>query len=246
MPDGDEIRILIVNPNTSSSVTQTVVESASRFKRLSTTLVGVEAPWGPESIESHYEGYLSAAAILQYLADLDDSFQAVVLAGYGEPGREGAREILDVPVVDITEASAHIAYLLGHRFGIVTTVERAIGQIEDSLRTAGLLSQCASIRATGLGVLDVDAADDEGLSRIIDTSRAMIEQDGAEVICLGCAAMAGLDKRLESDLGVPVVDGVVAAVKLAEALVDYGVKTSKIRAYAPPRATPTMLITEPR
>jgi allantoin racemase len=229
------MRILVVNPNTTRSMTLAIGESARRYARNSTEIVAIEPDWGPEAIEGFMEGFLSAAAVIERLATYDGQYDAVVMAGYGEPGREGLRELLTVPIFDITESSAHIACLLGHRYGVATTLDRAIPQIEESLRNAGLIERCAGIRATGLGVLEIDADAGKTRAALLEQAQRLITEDGAEVICLGCGGMASLDKDLETELGVPVIDGVVAAVKLAEACHDYGVRTSKVRSFAPPR-----------
>jgi allantoin racemase len=158
----------------------------------------------------------------------------VVLAGFGEHGREGVRELVDVPVVDITEAAAHLACLLGRRYGVVTTLDRSCGQIEDSLETAGVARNCAAVVGTGLGVLDL--ADDPGRTEAAFLTAAERARDaGAEVLVLGCAGMTGLQRAVGEKLGLPVVDGVAAAVKLAESLVALGLTTSRAGSYDRPR-----------
>ena len=189
--------------------------------------------WGPESVEGYYESYISAAAVLDTLTCWSGpSFDAVVWAGFGEHGREGAQELLDVPVITITEAAATAACLLGHSYGVVTTLRRACPQIEDQLRLAGLLERCRGIEATELGVLDIDDDAEVTVSAFVDAGRRLLDR-GAEVLCLGCGGMAGLAARLSSELGVPVVDGVEVAVAFAESLVRLGLTTSKINAYSP-------------
>ncbi|GAB7030175.1 aspartate/glutamate racemase family protein [Streptomyces platensis subsp. malvinus] len=199
-----------------------------------TEILATEPLWGPVSIEGHFEGYLSAAAVLDRLATLDTPFDALVMAGFGEPGREGAQELLDVPVLDITESAAQMAMMLGHAYGIVTTLDRAVPQIQDRLLTAGLLQRCAAVRGAGLGVLELEEDPERTVAVIIETARAVVRA-GAEVICLGCGGMAGLDEKVAAELGVPVVDGVAAAVKFAEAVVGLGLVTSTARSFAPPR-----------
>lgn len=238
------MRVLVINPNTTAAMTADMGRAARAYARPDTEIVAVQPTWGPESIEGFFEGFLSAAAVLERLATLEFEVDAVVMAGYGEPGREGARELLGVPVLDITECSAHLACLLGHRFGVVTTLDRAKAQIEDVLRSVGLLGRCAAIRATELGVLELERDPDLTARRLAEQARAAVEVDGAEVICLGCGGMGGLDKRLEAELGVPVIDGIVAAVKMAEACHDYGVTTSKVATFAPPR--PKEIVDWPR
>jgi len=154
------------------------------------------------------------------------------MAGFGEHGREGARELLEVPVVDITEAAAHLACLLGRRYGVVTTLERSRGQIEDSLRTAGVAQNCAAVVGTGLGVLDL--GDERRTEQAFLVAAERAREAGAEVLVLGCAGMTGLQRTVGQKLGLPVVDGVAAAVKLAESLVALGLTTSRAGSYAKP------------
>lgn len=230
------MRLLIVNPNTTRSMTVAIGEAARRCAAPDTTVVAIEPLWGPESIESQFEGYVSAAAVLDRLATWPEEFDALVMAGFGEPGREAAQELLSVPVFDITECAAHLACLLGRTFSVVTTVQRAVPQITDRLLLAGLSSRCASVRATGLGVLALEENDAKTCAAIIEQGRQAIEVDGAEVLCLGCGGMAGLDAVVSAALGVPVIDGVAAAVKLAEAAFQLRLQTSKVATYAPLRS----------
>lgn len=224
-----------MNVNTTASMTAAIATSARRYARPDTEILATEPTWGPDSVDTFVEGYLSAAAVVERVATFGDPFDAVVLAGFGEPGREGLRELVDVPVLDVTDSSVAFACQLGYRYSVVTTLARSIPSIEQNLRNAGLLDRCASIRATDLEVLELEQDEQRTRERLIAESRKAIEEDRAEVICLGCAGMAGVDKELEQALGVPVIDGVVAAVKLAEGLYDYGLKTSKIGAFATPK-----------
>ncbi|WP_030613348.1 aspartate/glutamate racemase family protein [Streptomyces sclerotialus] len=228
------MRILVMNPNTTASMTASIRTTATAVASPGTEIIATEPLWGPESIEGHFEGYLSAAAVLDRLTTLDTPFDALVMAGFGEPGREGAQELLDVPVLDITESAAQMAMMLGHSYGVVTTLDRAVPQIRDRLLTAGLLQRCAGVRGTGLGVLELEEDPERTARIIVETAREAV-RDGAEVICLGCGGMAGLQERVSGELGVPVVDGVAAAVKFAEAVAGLGLATSAVRSFAAPR-----------
>ncbi|POX37645.1 Asp/Glu/hydantoin racemase [Streptomyces sp. Ru73] len=228
------MRILVMNPNTTASMTASIRATATAVASPGTEIIATEPLWGPESIEGHFEGYLSAAAVLDRLTTLDFPFDALVMAGFGEPGREGAQELLDVPVLDITESAAQMAMMLGHSYGVVTTLDRAVPQIRDRLLTAGLLQRCAGVRGTGLGVLELEEDAERTTRIIVETAREAV-RDGAEVICLGCGGMAGLQERVSAELGVPVVDGVAAAVKFAEAVAGLGLATSAVRSFAAPR-----------
>ncbi|MTD13016.1 Asp/Glu/hydantoin racemase [Nakamurella sp. YIM 132087] len=227
------MRILVVNCNTSAGMTAAIGDVARAAALPGTRVVAVEPSWGVSSAEGFYESFISAAAVLDLLATTEESFDAVVMAGFGEHGREGARQLLDVPVVDITEAAAALAVLVGHRFGVVTTAPTAVAGIEHSLATAGVAGRCAGIRATAIGVLDLHGDLDRTAAALIAGGRELIAA-GADALVLGCAGMAGLDLELERALGVPVIDGVAAAVALCESLVRLGKTTSKAGPYTRP------------
>lgn len=227
------MRIVVTNCNTTQEMTAEIVRGARAAAGQGTTVTGLTPAWGPESAEGWLDSYLSAAAVLDTLRTHDGPpYDAVVMAGFGEHGREGVRELVDVPVVDITEAAAHLACLLGRRYGVVTTLERSRGQIEDSLELAGVGRNCAAVVGIGLGVLDLGDTDRTQAAFLAAAERA--REAGAEVLVLGCAGMTGLQRAVGEKLGLPVVDGVAAAVKLAEALVTMGLRTSRAGSLAKP------------
>ena len=230
------MRILVVNVNTAASMTEAIRARAARAAAPGTDIVALTPFFGPESVEGNLESYLAAVAVMDRVLAYTEPYDAVVQAGFGEHGREGLQELLDVPVVDITEAAAHTACLVGRSYSVVTSLERTVPQIEDRLKLAGLSERCASVRASGLGVLELEADPGGAVDAIVRVARQAIEQDRAEVICLGCGGMTGLEEKVAAATGVPVVDGVASAVKLAEALLGLGLSTSKIRTYARPRA----------
>ncbi|MFE5707631.1 Asp/Glu/hydantoin racemase [Rhodococcus sp. ACS1] len=229
------MRILVVNVNTTTSITDAIAKQAEAAAAPGTEIVGLTPEIGAESVEGNFESYLAAIAVMDRVRSYPEPYDAVIQAGYGEHGREGLQELLDVPVVDITEASASIAMMLGHKYSVVTTLDRTVPLIEDRLRLAGLDAKCASVRASGLPVLALETDPERTIEAIVDEAEAAVREDKAEVICLGCGGMAGLDDKIRERTGVPVVDGVSAAVKLAESLVGLGLSTSKVRTYAPPR-----------
>jgi allantoin racemase len=124
--------------------------------------------------------------------------------------------------------------MVGLQYAVVTTLQRSVPPIVERLRADGLYDRCVSVRANGMSTLEVDRDPDRAIRTIVDEARKAVEIDHAEVICLGCGGMAGLDEAITSELHVPVIDGVGAAVKLAEALVGLGLKTSKVSTFAPP------------
>jgi allantoin racemase len=232
------VKILVVNVNTSESMTETIADAARKAASEGTEIVPLRARFGAASVDCNFESYLSAVAVMNEVATYEGPYDAVVMAGFGEHGRDGLQELIEKPVLEICEASAHVAMMIGRSYSVVTTLQRSVPAIEDRLRLAGLDDRCASVRASGMSTSEVDE-DPAGVARaVVEEARRAVEDDHAEVICLGCAGMAGLEDAITSALGVPVIDGVAAAVKLAEALVGLGLATSKVSTYAYPEPKP--------
>ncbi|OUC78856.1 aspartate/glutamate racemase family protein [Gordonia lacunae] len=229
------MRILVANVNTTVSMTEAIASSARSVASPGTEIVGITPRFGADSCEGNFESYLAAIAVMDAVLAYPEPYDAVIQAGYGEHGREGLQELLEVPVVDITEAAASTAMYLGHRFSVVTTLDRTVPLIEDRLKLAGLDQRCASVRASGLGVLELESDPQRAVEAIVEQSTRAVSDDHAEVICLGCGGMAELEEQVRAATGVPIVDGVRAAVTIAEGLVRMGLSTSKVRTYAPPR-----------
>lgn len=230
------MRILIANVNTTETITEAIAEQARSVAAPGTEIVGLTPWFGAESVEGNFESYLAAIAVMDRVLAYEGPYHAVIQAGYGEHGREGLQELLNVPVVDITDAAASTAMYLGHAYSVVTTLDRTVPLIEDRLKLSGLYDRCASVRASGLAVLELEADPQRAVEAIVEQAERAVRDDKAEVICLGCGGMAGLDEQIRQRTGVPVVDGVSAAVTMAESLVRMGLSTSKVRTYATPRA----------
>ncbi len=229
------MKILIINANTSEEMTAGIDAIAKKYARSDTQIKTLCSREGPRSLESNYEYDLVAASVLERVIEGNEKkFDAIVIACYGDPSLISAKEISEVPVYGIAESSMHMACMLGHKFSVVTVIDRVRPNLENMIRQAGLESRCASIRSTDLSVLDLQKDPNLTGKVLMDAARAAIEEDGAEVICLGCTGMAGHDKIMEAELGVPVLDGVVCAVKIAEGVFDYELKQSKINAFARP------------
>jgi allantoin racemase len=228
------MKVIVVNVNTSRTMTSSISEAARRYASPGTEIVALQPYFGAEAVDCNFESYLSAVAVMDRVLAYDEPFDAVVLAGFGEHGRDGLQELIEQPVVEICEASAHVAMMIGRAYSVVTTLQRSVPAIEDRLRLAGLWDRCSSVRASGMSTLEVDNDPQGSVRAIVAEARAAVQTDRAEVICLGCAGMAGLEDAITTTLHVPVIDGVGAAVRLAEALVGLGLKTSKVSTFAPP------------
>lgn len=232
------MKILLINPNTTQEFTDRVDKISRQFAAIGTEVTAMTPAYGPRSIESIYDELLSSAGTLEAALANIDQYDGFIIACYSDhPTVYALREITDKPVLGIAEASMLMACMLGYRFSIVTTNKEWEPLLNDAVQHFGLTARCASVRSTGMPVLALETASpEETYQMILKASQAALQQDGAEVICLGCAGMAGLDKQLEKDLQVPVIDGVIAALKLVEGMIGYGIHTSKKNAYATPGA----------
>ena len=231
------MKILVINPNTSEEFNRKLYQAAREYALSSTEMKVISPKSGPKSIEGIYDEALSIAGTIETFIEHEKGFDGFVVACYSDPlALYALREITEKPVLGIAEASIHLACLLGNRFSIVTTNDRWGPLLHEAVRRYGVESRCASVRTTGLRVLDLEGGEGRVEEAIEREALAAVKQDGAEVICLGCAGMSGFDKVLEQKIGVPVLDGLVCALKLLELFNQYGLRHSKILTYAAPLA----------
>jgi len=231
------MRINVINGNTHAAMTANIHAQACAAARPGTEIVTIQPARGPLTIESYYDEYLAIPGILEAIIQNEAAFDAFILACWGDPGIEAAREITCKPVIGIAEASLYVANSLGAKFGVVSTLKRTQHMVEKTIEKVGLSSRCALALCTDLPVAATEEDRDLTLNVLESGARTVIAA-GAEVIVLGCAGMSGLDALLAARLGVPVIDSVAAAVVWAEALVQLGKSTSKANTYRPPEIKP--------
>jgi allantoin racemase len=235
------MRILIVNPNTSAAMTEKIRAAARAVAAPGTEIIAVNPADGPVSIEGYYDEVFSVPGLLAEIAKGEafskgeaSGVSAHIIACFDDTGLEAARSLASAPVIGIGEAAFHLASLVAHRFAVVTTLSRSIPAIETNLMKYGLASRCAKVRACEVPVLALDDPASNASAQISAEIERARHEDRAEAIVLGCAGMADLAMRLTEQHGLPVIDGVASAVKLAEACGVLGLKTSKTGAYATP------------
>ena len=226
-------RILVINPNTSLRMTEDIKRSAERHRLPDTELVFVNPDEGPEVIETYLDESLSATSLLKIIAAERDNFDAFVIACGDDPGLLAAREITTKPVVGIGQSPMLVAPLLGRKFSILSPrhVDRPRG--EDQAARYRLSDLLASAIPCSLNPLAVQQDRKNSLARLIELGRKAVEQDGAEVLILCGAAFAGMHRELSDALGVPVLEGISCAIKLAEVLIDLGLSTTRAGQYQP-------------
>jgi allantoin racemase len=231
------MKILIINPNTSQSMTDKIRAVAEAAKRDDCELTVICPQHGPITIESSYDEAYAIAPTIDLVKQVqvsEEGYDAIILACFCDVGVEAAKEISLIPVFGLEEATLSVALLLGAKFGIMTEKHPRVAMKELHVRRHGLLERLASIRPLGLSVAELDADPEGTMAAGMALARQMVEEDGAEVIIMGCAAMAGYSDDIERELQVPVLDPLKVTLKVAEAIVDMGQTHSRIGLYAPP------------
>ena len=229
------MRIFVINPNTSASVTDHVRQELEKVKRPDTELTVVNPEHGPVSIESVYDEALATPPTLELVRQAnEEGYDAVVIACFSDPGLDAAKEISEIPVIGIEEATLHVAAMLGHKFSITTTGRNRAPTREIHARLRNVETAYASALVMDMPVLEMDAEPERAKARILELAREAIEEEGTEVIILGCAGLAGYAEDLERELGVVVLDPSSVGLKMAEAIVDLGLCHSKVARFAAP------------
>lgn len=212
------MRLLLLNPNTSRDVTELMRATGAAAAAAGTEILTATAPRGVPYIATRAEAQIGGAIALEMLADAPP-VDAAIIAAFGDPGLFGARELFDYPVIGLAEAAMLSACLLGRRFGLVTFARALVPWYEECVAAHGLQARCAGVRALEGRFSALSAVQEEKEAQLIDLAHAAVEEDGADVLIFAGAPLTGLGARVRDRLPVPVVDQVVAAVKLAEAVV---------------------------
>ncbi|BBK33944.1 allantoin racemase [Stella humosa] len=229
------MEILVVNPNTTRAMTDKIGRAAQAAAAPGTRVRATQPAMGPASIEGFYDEAFSVPGLLAEIAAGEAAGVAGhVIACFDDTGLDAARCLAAAPVVGIGEAAFHVAALLAHRFTVVTTLSRSIAAIEGNLVRYGLATRCARVRAAEVPVLALEDRDGDAIGRIATEIERARAEDRADAIVLGCAGMADLAGELSAAHGLPVIDGVAAAVVLVEGLARLGLRTAKSGPYAPP------------
>ena len=227
-------RIWVINPNTTRAMTSTIEVCARAVAADGTEVVGVTSEFGPPSIESHYDEAMSVPGLLAAVGRGEaQGVDGYVIACFGDPGLDAARELATGPVIGIAEAAMHTASHLGGGFSIVTTLGRTIGRAEELAERYGMSRFCRGYHACEIPVLDLET-DPMAMKLVTEACREAVVQDGSDAVVLGCAGMADMCAHISAEIGVPVVDGVTAATLTVQSLVTMGLRTGKRGEFAPP------------
>lgn len=233
------MNLLILNPNSTVSMTDTIAAAARRAALPATRIIAISGTGpAPASVEGHADAALAVPPMLAAIGAAERGElppSAIIIACFDDPGLLAAREVARAPVLGIAQSAIQVAMVISARFGIITTLPRSVPVIEDLVQAYGAGHACRKVRSVDLPVLALESDPDQAFARLVAEGRKAMAEDGAEAIILGCAGMAEMCANLSETLGLPVIDGVVAAVKLAEALAGGGFATSKAGSLAYPR-----------
>lgn len=214
------MRLLVINPNSTASMTEAIGQAAVGAARPTTEIVALNPDNGPPSIQGPEDGEAALPGLFSLFekeAIKGAGFDAAIIACFDDTGLLTLKERSPIPVLGIGEAAFHMAMIAGNRFSVVTTLAISVPIIEDNIRKYGFFSRCAAVRASGVPVLDIEAEGATAEDKIADEIGMSVKHDKCDSVVLGCAGMAHMAATMTKRFGLPVIDGVVSAVALCEA-----------------------------
>ena len=227
--------IHVVNPNTTNTMTEKIGKAAKAAVGANVEIIVSQSEMGPVSIEGYYDEAFAVPGMLARIAEAAAKGVAGrVIACFDDTGLDAARCIAKSPVIGIGEAAFHAASLVAGRFSVITTLGRSVPAIEHNLTRYGLASRCSKVRSAEVPVLAFEDPQSDAYMKITAEIVVASQEDACEAIVLGCAGMADIARDLCAKHGVPIIDGVAAAVGLIQMLHQAGIKTSKRGGYAAP------------
>ncbi len=205
--------LVVINPNSSQTVTDGIDTAIDPLRSFGIPIRCLTLAEGPPGIESQQQADLTIAPMLK-LAAAQNDVAGYVIACFGDPGLHALRDQTSLPVVGIQEASVMAALTLGHKFGVIAILPASIPRHLRAFGAMGVSGRLAGDRALGLSVADL-ADDGKSLNAMIATGKRLRDEDGADVLIMGCAGMARFRNPLQDATGLPVVDPAQAAVCMA-------------------------------
>lgn len=227
------MKIHIINPNTTASMTDKAVVAARLVAAPGTDIIGGQPEYGPASIEGFYDEVFAIPGMLEQIG-ANNHCDGHVIACFDDTGLDAARCLARGPVTGLCESGCYAAMMIANRFSIVTTLSRSLPALMSLTEKYGAAGRCVSVRASDVPVLALEESGSEAYGKVAAEIELAIREDGAEAILLGCAGMTGLVKQLSDQFSIPVIDGVSAAVKMTEGLIAMGLTSSRINGYKAP------------
>ena len=234
------MRILVLNPNTSAAITDRLMAAARTAAAPGTLVEALTAPRGFPYIATRAEAQIGGAIALEMLAEHHQRFDAAIIAAFGDPGLFGARELFDLPVVGLAEASMLTACMLGRRFAIVTFAHALGPWYQECVDSHVLGGRLAGIRMLDQPFASIGDVQDEKEDLLVALANRAVAEDQADVVILAGAPLAGLAAKVRDRIPVPVVDQMAAAVKQAETLATLDVRKAYAGTFRRPAAKPAI------
>jgi allantoin racemase len=232
------MKLLLINPNISDEITAIMAAEARRSASPGTEIITATARFGALYVENRVEAAIAAHAVLDALAEPGAGIDAAIVSAFGDPGLAAARELVDIPVIGVSEAALLAAWPLGRRYAIVAMTKRLGIWYRECAIEHGLDGRLVSVRALDIPVTDITKAKEQLRERLIAEALKAVEDDGAEVVIFGGGPTAGLAREAADNIPVPVLDGISCAVRLAEALVGLAPRSPKRGSFARPPSKP--------
>jgi Asp/Glu/hydantoin racemase len=213
--------LLVLNPNSSERVTQGIDRAVEPLRAWGTPIRCLTLADGPPGIETEAQAQRTVPPLLDLARRLEPEALGFVIACFGDPGLHALRDETSLPVAGIQEAAVTTALRLGHRFGVISILPASVPRHLRAFGAMGVIDRLAGDRALGLGVADL-ADPGRTLAAMIATGRRLRDEDGADVLIMGCAGMADYRATLERETGLPVVEPCQAgaAAALAQITLD--------------------------
>lgn len=218
-------KVLIINPNSLSKLTQHIRNIIEKIKFEDTYVEVVDLPMSPLSIESGYDVALVVPRLIETIKKEYNRFDSFLIACFADPGLEILKEMFDKPIIGIMESSVHVTAMLRERISIITISEKRVNDKIRYLRSIGLIDRIVSFEPLNMSVIEM-VENPQKMIELAVESALKARSKGAEAIILGCASMAGYGKEIENKSGVLTVDPLVIGFKLAEILADINLKST--------------------
>lgn len=213
------MRVLVINPNSTKSMTDGIVSTASAASAPDVVVDSVTNADGPPAIQGEADGLAATPGVVQLIGQAAaNGYDAAIIACFDDTGLAEARASVSIPVIGIGQAAFHAAMIYG-RFSVITTLPVSIPVIEKNIMRYGMTNACANVHASGLPVLSLESNPDTARPRLQDCALLAANQDNADAIVLGCAGMSAFGAAMTDASGLPTIDGVAAAVGLARTVV---------------------------
>jgi allantoin racemase len=233
------LKILYISPVGSDVFDKSLLSTIKKVKRSDVKAKVVHLSKGPVHLEYHYYEHLNLGETLEWVRWAEkEGYDAVVIGCFYDPGFREARELVSIPVVSVAMATMHVAATLGHKFSVIVGRRKWIPKMESNVCVYGLEKKLASFRVINFTVPRMAREPGKLKAAILAEAKKAVEEDGAEVIVLGCTGESGFMKEMIDKLRVPVLDPVVTSWKYAEMMADLyrkvGLTHSRLYGFEPP------------